>query len=115
MIFEKKKEVLVCVLILHSNLSEIFLGIRRIQRDFTVDVLTALCKVPVNRVILKKIIQFFDRFWTTFQMSNFMKTRTVEADMFHGGQTVEGSTGFDRQTDRHYETNRRFSKLREST
>ena len=28
----------------------IFLIIRRIKRDFTVDVLMSLCKVPINRV-----------------------------------------------------------------
>ena len=48
--FRKKKNILMCVLILlvPTNLSEIILIIRRIQRDFIVDVRTSSCKVPVN-------------------------------------------------------------------
>ena len=36
-----------CVLMLATNLFEIFLILRRIQRDIVINVKTSLCKVPV--------------------------------------------------------------------
>jgi hypothetical protein len=53
--------------------------------------------------ILKKL-EFINIFSKNNQISNFMKIRPVEADLFHA----------DRQTDRHEEDNSRYSQLYES-
>jgi hypothetical protein len=50
--FWKKRELnMKCVLLLSTNLCEIFLILRRIQRNVITNVYTFLCKVLINPVI----------------------------------------------------------------
>ena len=51
-------------------------------------------KVPVSLIIFKRNLNFLDRYAKYTPISNFVKIRPVEADLFH----AEGQT--DRWTDR---------------
>ena len=77
-----------CVLILLTDLSEIFL-VTRIYRNFMLDVRASLFKASVNLSYLKNNFNFLDRFWTDFQISNFMKILTVEAEIFHAVRRMD--------------------------
>jgi hypothetical protein len=83
-IFGKSYEYKVFVLIF----SETFLILKTIQRGMYVH--TSSCKVPVILVRFSSNLAFLDRFSKNPQMSNFIKIRPVEAELFHAdGQTDE--------------------------
>jgi hypothetical protein len=86
------------VLIFSITLKYFFI-IRRIQRYMIINVhMSSSCKVPIILVGLKKKI--LGRFSKNFRISNFMKILKWEPVC---------STWKDRRTDRHDETNSRFS------
>ena len=83
-IFEKSCEYKICVLIF----SETFLTLKTMQRGMYVH--TSSCKVPVILVRFSSNLASLDRFSKNPQMSNFIKIRLVEAELFHAdGQTDE--------------------------
>jgi len=73
----------VCVLIFSINLSEIFLILRRIQRDIITNVHRSSCKVPVIFVRLQGNLNFLDIFSKNSQISNLTKIRPVGTELFH--------------------------------
>jgi len=81
---------------------ENFLFLRRIQRDAILNVHRSSCKVPILLVRFEIDLNFLDRFLKNTQISNFMKIRSLRAELFH----ADGHR--DRQTDEH-EANSHFS------
>jgi hypothetical protein len=80
------------------NLSELFLLLRRIQRDIITNVRTFSCKVPVILVVFKSYFNLLHIFSKNLHISNFIKILPAEAEFFDA----------DRQTDRHGEVNSLF-------
>ena len=69
-------------------LSEMFIILRRNERDITIDVHRSSCEVHDILVRLQRNLNFLNRFTKISQISNYMKTRTVEVELFHAdGQT----------------------------
>ena len=87
--FRKKNLPIRCVFWFSVQiLSEIFLTIRRTERDITKNVCWSSCKVLVNLVRFWWNLNFLARFSEKTQISNFMKIRQVGAELFHAdGQT----------------------------
>ena len=86
-------------------LSELFLIIRRVQRDIIINIHRSLSKVPVILVRIYKNLNSLERFSKNTQISNLMKVRPVGAELFHAEKQA------DRQTDRHDEADSHFSKF----
>jgi len=59
-------------------LSKPFITLRRIQRDFTINVSGSSCKVSVILSRLQSNLDFLDRFSKNPQVSNFIKIHPVE-------------------------------------
>jgi hypothetical protein len=75
-----------CVLTFSTVLAETFLTVERIQGDINVH--RSSCKVPVILVRFQRILNFLDRFSKNTHISNFMKIRSVGAELFQAyGQT----------------------------
>ena len=92
-----------CVFIFPSILSKPFLIIRRIKWVSIINIHVLMWSTCYSFQILMRLI-----FWTDFRKSlnqNVMKIRPVEVELFH---TADG------RTDRHDETNNRFSQFCES-
>jgi len=87
-----------CFYFLYS-LSELFLLLRRIQRDIITNVRTFPCKVPVILVIFKSYFNLLHIFSKNLHISNFVKIRPAEAEFFDAN----------RETDRHGEANSLFN------
>jgi hypothetical protein len=84
--FRKKKTLLKIKVMFWLSvqlLSEIFLILRRIHRDITINVHRCSCKVPVSLVRFCWNLQFLDSFSKNTQISNFTKIRPVGAELFH--------------------------------
>jgi hypothetical protein len=64
-------------------LSEIFLILRRIKRNIIIDVQKTSSKETVIILRLQWKSNFLYRFSTNAQISNFIKIRPVEAELFH--------------------------------
>jgi hypothetical protein len=62
---------------------ELFLILRRIQRDIIINVYMSLCKVSVILVRFRLNSDFLHRFLKNHKTSNLMKIRPVGAEMFH--------------------------------
>ena len=93
-----------CILIFSTNLSETLL-ILRIERDAKRNAIHWTgWKVPVFLPRIQLNINFLYRFSKNIQISNFMKSCPVGAELFHAG----------RRTDRHDDDKSRFSKFCES-
>jgi hypothetical protein len=86
-IFGKIYEYKVCVLIF----SETFLILKTMQRG--VYVRMSSCKVPVIFVRFSSNLAFLDRFSKNPHMSNFIKIRPVEAELFHADGQTDRRTG----------------------
>jgi hypothetical protein len=61
-------------------LSETLLSLSRIQSDITIKVRKCSFKVPVIVVIFLKCVNFLDKCLGSPELSNFMKTHSVEAN-----------------------------------
>ena len=72
-----------------------FLILRRIQRDIIINVHRPSCKVPLFLSDFNENLIFSTECRKKGQISNFMKIRPVEGELFH----------LDGQTDRHDEAN----------
>ena len=94
-IFRQKKLLNVGCLFKFSlqRSSETFIILRRIQRGIVINGKTSLCKVRIIFVRLQLKVNFLYRFSSKPHMSNFIKTPSVETELFH----ADGST--DTQTD----------------
>jgi hypothetical protein len=88
-----------------QRLSETFLTLRRNVRDMIKNVNWYSCKVPVIPARFSWNFKFLDRFSKNTRISNFMKFRSVGADMFHADGQTKG------RTDRHNEGNSHFSQF----
>jgi hypothetical protein len=64
-------------------LAEIILILRRTDRDVIKIVCLLSCKVPVILVLFERNLNLLARFSKNTQMSNLMKIRPVEAELFH--------------------------------
>ena len=84
---------------------EIFLILRRLDRDMILNVHTYLCRMPVILVRFSLNWNFPDTSSTNTQISNFFKFRPVGDEL----QYADGQT--DRHTDRHDEPNSHFSQI----
>jgi hypothetical protein len=75
---------------IEENLPEIFLILRRIERDLIKTVYWYSCEQPV---ILIRNLNFLDRFSKNSQVSDFMKILPVAAEFFHlDGRWTRGQT-----------------------
>jgi hypothetical protein len=84
-IFENKLFNIKCVSIFSTNLSVIFLILRKNLRQMIRNVFTT---APVILVRFRLYLAVLDRFWKNTRISNFMKIRRVGAELFHAdGQT----------------------------
>jgi len=84
---------------------------RRTEQDIITNVYRSSCKVPVILVRFEWNLNFLNRFSRNSQISNFMKTCPVGAELLHAdGRTdyVRTYVRTDRQTGRHDEVNSRF-------
>jgi hypothetical protein len=107
-IFGKKSRNIKCVIWFSLQLLfETFLSLRRIQRDTVINVKTSSCKVPVIFVWFQWNLNFLNTFPEKTQISNFIKTCRVGAELFHADRQT------DIQTDRHDVANYRSSQCRE--
>ena len=68
-------------------LSEMFIILRRNERDFTINVYRSSREVPYILVRLQRNLNFLNRIPKISQISNYTKIRTVEVELFHAGQT----------------------------
>jgi hypothetical protein len=75
-----------------QRLSEIFLVLRRTERDIIINVQRSLCKVPVILVTCYCNLNSLYRFSTDIQISDFMKIRVLETELFHGGKETDNVT-----------------------
>ena len=82
------------VLISLQLLSEIFFIPRKIELDSIINADSSSCRVPVILATSYRNLNFLNRVSKYVQISNFMKIRQVEAELFH----ADGEA--DRQTDR---------------
>ena len=104
--FRKKLMNIKCVcLIFCTSLSQTFIILRRTERVMIKNVYRSSCNVPVILVRVEFSRQIKKK--KSAQMWNFIKIGPVRDEMFH----ADGGTGSYRQTDRHDETNSRFSQF----
>jgi hypothetical protein len=75
-----------------------FLLVRIVQRDIFINVLTSSYKVPFILARSSWNLHFLHRFSKNILISNVMKVRFVEAELFHVDGRTEGWT--DRQASR---------------
>jgi hypothetical protein len=83
-IFGNKKLLNICVFWFSLQLlSEIFLSLRRNERDMIISVYWSSCKMSVILAKFKRNLNFIDRFSRYMQISNFTKIHSVGAELFH--------------------------------
>jgi hypothetical protein len=63
--------------------SEIFLTLRRIQRDMTISVHRSSCKIPITFCHISIKLNFQERSSKNARKLNFMKVRPVRVELFH--------------------------------
>jgi hypothetical protein len=73
-------------------LSEIFLILRRNQRDAVINVHRSSCRVPVIHIRFEPTVNLFDIFSKNLQIPSFMKIPLVGADLFHADRQTDGRT-----------------------
>jgi hypothetical protein len=69
-----------------------FFILRRIQRDIIINVHRSSSKVLVIFVRFEWNLNTLDRLLKNIQISNFMKIRSVGAELFHTGKKTDGRT-----------------------
>jgi hypothetical protein len=111
--FLKKKNVTeheTFVLIFSTNMSEIYLIRRIIQRDIIINVHRSSLKYSFLMSYFNKT-NFLDRFSKNTHISNSMKIRRVGSELLHIDGRMDGQTErqIDGRADRHDEANSRFS------
>jgi len=84
--FRKKKvtEHKMCFDFLCNFVSEIFVILRRTERDMIKNVYWYACKVSVILLRFQSNLNFLDRFSKNIQLPNFIKLRPVGAGLIHG-------------------------------
>jgi hypothetical protein len=90
-----------CDLFSLQLLSEIFLTLRRTERDRFKNIYWSSCKVTAILVRFEYNLNFLHRFLRNTQISNFMEIHSVGSLLF----CVDG------QTDRHDEANSHFAQF----
>jgi hypothetical protein len=93
--FEIKHKM--CVSASLQILSEIFLILRRIQRDIIINIHWSSCKVAVILIRLQWNLSIFARFSKNTLISKLMKFCSEEVELFHAEGQTEGQT--DKQPD----------------
>jgi len=88
-----------CVRLSLELLSETFLVLRRNEQDMITNVCWSLCKVPLFLSDFNETSIFSTDFGKNKQITNFMKIRQVEAELFHAHRLTDG------QRDLHDEIN----------
>ena len=73
-------------------LSEIFLILRRIQRDIITSLYRSLCKLSVFPFIFQQNFNFLDRVPKNHQRLKFMKTRPERAEWSHADRRSDLQT-----------------------
>jgi hypothetical protein len=92
--FRKRKKLLKIKYLFFSPqlLSEIFLILGKIQRDAVINLCRPSCRVLFILVKFYWKLSFVDRFSKNAQMSNFMKIRSMGAELFHLNWRNDGRT-----------------------
>jgi hypothetical protein len=86
----RKKLQKMCDLIYYTNLPQIFLTLRRTERDMIKNLYKYACKVPINLIVCWWNLDFLNIYSKNDQISNFMKIRPVGAELLHAdGRTDE--------------------------
>jgi hypothetical protein len=82
-------------------MSEIFLILRKIQRNITINVHMSSCKVPIMLVRFQRNLNFLINFSKNTQILHLMKIRPVGSELFHAVGQLDRQMGgqTDRQTD----------------
>jgi len=81
-----------CVFTFTTTFSEMFLSLRRTERNVIESMYWSSCKVPVILVRFYWNIYFRDRFSKNTQISYFIKIRPVEAELFNADRRADGQT-----------------------
>jgi hypothetical protein len=72
-----------------QSVSEAFFITGRTERDMIKNVHWSPCKVPLFLPNFNETLNFLDEFFKNYQISNFMKIRSVVAELFHADRRTD--------------------------